>query len=194
MKSEVIALDIGGVCIAVRPERCFGLLGYRAVEEIPLEILGAVERYERGFIDEETFLRTFRDNTESALTDEFIISAWNAILGDEITGMAGIVTDLKDAGHKIVLFSDTSEMHIREFRRRYDIAKLLPEAIYSFVVGAKKPEPAMFAAFEADHGKPALYIDDRQICLDGGTDAGWENWRFTSPEALRQELVRRKLL
>ncbi len=186
--SKLIALDIGGVCIKVRPERCFGLLGYRSVEEIPLEILSAVEKYERGFIDEKTFIAAFRENTESALPDEFIISAWNAIMGDEIEGTAELVKDLQKAGHKIVLFSDTSPLHIQLFRERYAIAKLLPEAIYSFVAGAKKPEPAMFAAFEADHGKPDLYVDDRRICIDGGIAAGWESYRFTTPEDLRRKL------
>ncbi len=175
MENKVIALDIGGVCISLRPERCFGLLGYRSAEEIPPEIFTAVDRYERGMIDEKAFIQAFRDNTEPALSDEFIINAWNSILGDEIPGMYEKVLKWQQDGCKVVFFSDTSPMHMREFRRKSRIASLVPEAIFSFVTGAKKPEPAMFAAFEADHGKPDLYVDDRQICRDGALAFGWKN-------------------
>ena len=189
-----IALDIGGVCLEIRPERCFGLLGYRSIGEVPPALLAGVERYERGRIGEAEFLALFRDATGSDLSDDFIRSAWNAILAAEMPGMAELVRELQAAGTDIVLFSDTSPLHMTEFRRRFEIARLLPDGVYSFVVGARKPDPAMFAALEADYGKPSLYVDDRELCLSGAKAFGWPVCRFESVKQLRSVLQERDLL
>ncbi len=194
-QTQVIALDIGGVCLQVRPERCFGLLGFRSIQEVPLELLAAVDRYERGHWDESRFLSAFRQATGSQLGDDFVRSAWNAILAAEMPDMAELIAELKERGHKVVFLSDTSPMHMAEFRRKFPaIATQVPEGIYSFVVGAKKPEPAMYAAFEADHGVPALYIDDRAVCIAGGEAAGWNTHTFESVEMLRRDLAGHGLL
>lgn len=184
-ENKVLALDIGGVCLNIRPERCFGLLGYRAIEEVPAELLQAIDRFERGRLSENEFLALFRRVTGSNLSDEFIRGAWNAILHSPMEGMAERIRAWQRAGYRVVFFSDTSPMHMRDFRTRFaEIAGLVTDGIYSFIVGAKKPEPAMFIAFEADYGKPALYIDDREVCLEGGKAAGWRVHRFESVAGL----------
>ena len=108
--------------------------------------------------------------------------------------MAELVRELQAAGTDIVLFSDTSPLHMTEFRRRFEIARLLPDGVYSFVVGARKPDPAMFAALEADYGKPSLYVDDRELCLSGAKAFGWPVCRFESVKQLRSVLQERDLL
>lgn len=184
-QNKVIALDIGGVCLQIRPERCFGLLGYRAIEEVPPELLQSIDRFERGHLTEDEFLARFRQVTNSDLSDDFVRNAWNAILHAPIEGMADQIRRWQSDGFRVVFFSDTSTMHMRDFRKRFpEIAGLVPDGIYSFIVGAKKPEPAMFIAFEADYGKPAIYFDDREVCLAGGRAAGWPVHRFESVAGL----------
>lgn len=188
MASKTIALDIGGVCVAVHPERCFGLLGYRSAQEIPVQVLAAIDRLEKGQMDAAQFLAVFRAHAHSALTDEYLVNAWNAMLGEPMPGMDELTREVQKYGHKIVLFSDTSPVHAEALRRKYPIFGHIPDAIMSFVVGAKNPEPAMYAAFEADHGRPDLYIDDRALCIEGGIAAGWTCRQFKGADALRAEL------
>ena len=185
MKYRLIALDIGGVCLRIRPELCFGRLGYRSIEAVPPELLAAVDRLECGRMDEAEFLAVFRRVAGSALSDEAIRAAWCAILAEAMPGMTALVRELTLAGTKLVFFSDTSALHMTCFRENFPIAEFVPDGIYSFVVGAKKPSPAMFAAFEADYGKPDLYVDDREVCLSGAPAFGWPTHRFESAERLR---------
>lgn len=184
----VIALDIGGVCVQLRPERCFGPLGFHSIEDVPVAVLGAVDRMETGLIDEQEFAAIFQKTVKSDFSGEELAAFWCATLGDPMPGMAALVRDMKKAGFKPVFFSDTSILHMRYFRENFPIAEFVPDGIYSFVTGAKKPSPAMFAAFEADYGKPVLYIDDRELCLSGAEAFQWPTHQFTTTDNLREVL------
>lgn len=186
MERKVIALDIGGVCLQLQPEQCFGALGFTTLAEVPAALFTAVDRYERGACGEAEFLAAFRRETGSARPDAELTAIWNRILGPEMPGMDELVRELLEREVKIVFLSDTSPSHMAFFRARDPLAALVPDGVYSYEVGAKKPEPAMYAAFERAHGRPALYIDDREPCIDGGRAAGWPVHRFTGVEPLRQ--------
>ena len=188
LKPGVLALDIGGVCIRLHPERCFGRLGYRSITEVPQEFLAAVDRMETGNLTEHEFASIFRKVTGNALPESVLSELWCATLGEPMPGMAALVRDMKKAGFHPVFFSDTSILHIRYFRERFPIAEFVPDGIYSFVAGAKKPQPAMFAAFEADYGKPVLYVDDRAICLEGAKAFHWRTHQFKDADTLRELL------
>ena len=184
----VVALDIGGVCVQLRPERCFGPLGFHSIEDVPVAVLGAIDRMESGNIDEKEFVALFRRAVKSDLDEAALAELWCATLGDPMPGMAALVRDMKKAGFRPVFFSDTSALHIRYFREHFPIAEFVPDGIYSFIAGAKKPSPAMFAAFEADYGKPVLYVDDREFCLAGADTFAWPTHQFKSADVLREML------
>ena len=184
----VVALDIGGVCVELHPERCFGVLGFHSIEEVPIAVLGAVDQMEIGKIDELEFAEIFRKTVQSDRPTEELAALWCATLGEPMPGMAALVRDMKKAGFKPVFFSDTSSLHMRYFRERFPLAEFVPDGIYSFVTGAKKPSPAMFAAFEADYGKPVLYIDDRDVCLSGAELFQWQTHKFVNADTLREFL------
>ena len=61
--------------------------------------------------------------------------------------------------------------------------------MYSFVSGAQKPAPEMFAAFEEKFGIPDLYTDDRAELIDAALKRNWNAVRFTSAENLKQALL-----
>ncbi len=186
---KVIALDIGNVCLGIHPERCFGRLGFRSMEEVPRELLYlASEEFERGAFPEEEFLRKARASTSSGFSDAELRDAFLAILGEPIPGMTEWVSGLDARGFRPVFFSDTSETHLKEVRRKFPASVCVPEGIYSFEVHAKKPEPAMFAAFEAKHGVPAFYFDDRAELIEAAQKHGWNAYRFTSAKQLDQIL------
>lgn len=183
MSKKVIALDIGNVCLGIHPERCFGMLGFRSMEEVPRELLFlAGERFERGEISEAEFLAGVRKVTGTALSDAELLRSFLAIIGEPVPGMTRLVEGLPARGYRPVFFSDTSETHFREVRRKFPAAVCVPDAVCSFEVHAKKPEIEMFAAFEADYGVPAFYFDDRAELIEEAGKHGWNAHRFVSAE------------
>ena len=99
-----------------------------------------------------------------------------------------LVFSLPARGIQPVFFSDTSALHLAEVRRKFPAAAVVPEGIYSFEVGARKPARAMFEAFESRFGRPVLYVDDRPELIEGAAKFGWNALRFTGAEALERAL------
>lgn len=183
-KMRYLALDIGNVCVKIRPERFFRKLGISGPEALPREVLFmATETWERGGISEAEFLRRFRELTALRLSETELREAYCSIIGEPVDGMAEQVVRWIDSGVQPVFFSDTSSVHLAEVRRKFPAARLIPEGIYSFEVGAKKPEPAMFAAFEARFGIPVAYYDDRSELI-AAAPANWNAQQFASAAAL----------
>ena len=189
MRKRVIALDIGNVCLEIHPERCFGALGFRSVAEIPPEVLFlASERFERGEVTPAEFLAGFRKLTGTTFSDEELDRAFRSIIGPAVPGMAELVAGLGARGFQPVFFSDTSVTHLDEVRRKFPAEAAVPEGIYSCEVHAKKPEEAMFRAFEARFGIPEFYFDDRAELVEGARIHGWNAHRFVSAEEMARIL------
>lgn len=189
METKVIALDIGNVCLEIHPERCFGALGFRSAAEIPPEALFlASERFERGEVTPAEFLREFRRLTATKLSDLELEQAFRSIIGPVVPGMAELVAGLEARGYRPVFFSDTSVTHLDEVRRKFPSAFAVPEGVYSYEVHAKKPEKAMFEAFESRYGVPAFYFDDRRELIEGALRHGWNAHRFVSAEEMSRLL------
>lgn len=183
MRKRVIALDIGNVCLGIHPERCFGALGFRSFADIPPEVLFlAGERFERGELSPAGFLEGFRKMTGASFSDGELERAFRSIIGEPVPGMAELVAGLGARGFRPVFFSDTSVTHLDEVRRKFPAASEVPDGIYSCEVHAKKPEPAMFEAFEAEFGVPEFYFDDRAELIEGALRHGWNAHRFVSAE------------
>lgn len=189
MPKRVIALDIGNVCLEIHPERCFGALGFRSVSDIPPEALFlAGERFERGEVTPSEFLAGFRKLTGTVLSDEELERAFRSIIGPVVPGMAELVAGLAARGFRPVFFSDTSVTHLDEVRRKFPAEAAVPDGVYSCEVHAKKPEKAMFEAFEARFGVPEFYFDDRAELIEGALRHGWNAHRFVSAEEMSRIL------
>ena len=142
--------------------------------------------FETGEIDEATWLRNFRAFTADHLADDDIVRGWNMVIGPPMDGMADLLRELKSLGFLLVFFSDTSSVHAARIRREQSLVTLVDGAVFSFEVGAKKPAPAMYEAFERRYGKPVLYLDDKLENIEGGRRHGWRSHRFSCVEDLRR--------
>ena len=178
---KYLALDIGNVCIAIRPERLFAALVVSGPEALPAELFGMVDLLERGRLSEEAFSARFRELTGDGRSGDELRAAFVSIIGEPIPGMAEKLERLIDAGVQPVFFSDTSALHLAEVRRKFPAARRIPDGVYSFEVGAKKPEPAMFRAFEERFGTPAAYWDDRPELI-AAAPPEWNARLFRSAE------------
>lgn len=189
MEKKILALDIGQVCVAIHPERCFARLGFRSAAEVPPELLRiSCDEYECGRLSETGFLAATRRLTRTTLSDAELAAALASIIGEPLPGMNELVASLPARGVQPVFFSDTSARHLAEVRRKFPAAAAVPEGVYSFEAGARKPALAMFEAFESRFGRPVLYVDDRPELIAGAAQFGWNALRFTGAEALERAL------
>ncbi len=184
--TKTVALDIGGVCIQLHHDRCFDYFGHSIDEPIPEPVMIAFDQFERGLINEAEWLKIFKTHVGTNLSDADIRYGWNLIIGQDIAGIAKWIKEMIADGYRFVYFSDTSQLHLLEVCRNFSAAHLIHGGIFSFDVRAKKPEVAMYEAFEAQYGKPDLYLDDRPDNIAGGTAFGWNSQLFTSVEALKK--------
>lgn len=180
---KAIAVDIGNVSVAIDTSAFPRALG---LAELTAEMRDVCRQVEWGLISEEVFFRKasalFPQRTEAWLRDAF-----DSILLEPIPGMEDALEQLTANGWQVVFFSDISPMHLEGFRRRFRNADKYA-GIYSFDVGAWKPSPKMFAAFEEKYALPELYIDDRENLVAAALEHGWNARRFTGVEELEDYL------
>ncbi|MDD4097899.1 MAG: hypothetical protein PHC30_03940 [Lentisphaeria bacterium] len=177
---KVVALDIGNVCLQITPQRAFDYFGLGDFWQPETELWQAAEALECGRIGEEDFLDSFRSLLGQRFSTAEIHRGWNLVLGEEIDGMADFVRTMLADGYQFVFFSDTSAMHMQEVRRKLSFFDLIPDGIFSFEVGARKPHQDMYRDFERKHGLPAFYFDDRQVNIEAARQRGWPGFQFTS--------------
>jgi len=184
---KTVALDIGGVCLNLHHDKCMEYFGCNSTESTEA-LMNVTEKFERGFINENEWLISFRNIIDHDFSDEEICSGWNIIIGNDIPGIAEWIREMIADGYRFIYFSDTSSLHLFEIYRKFSVAHLINGGIFSFEVKAKKPESAMYEAFEEKYGKPVLYLDDRIENIAGGKDYGWNSHLFTGIENLRKTL------
>jgi len=191
---KVIALDIGGVCINLHHEEALNTLGITNIADMPVEFHAATDMLETGIITSVEWSNVIRYLTENKFSEHELRTAWTMIIGKTIEGMPELALELVDAGYKLVFFSDTSEIHMNEVYRNLSFSNLVTGNIFSYEVGSKKPDEAMYRAFENKYGKPAFFVDDCSANIEGGQRYGWDSHLFSSPDNMREALVKANIL
>ncbi len=184
---QFIALDIGNVCVRVEPEQAFARLGMPDSQSVLDAAKRLVFELETGKIGEKEWIDGVSRLACGRFSEEELVSAYNSIIGDEIPGFFNLLDDLIKCGFKAVFFSDTSRIHITHFFKMHRFPALAHSAVFSFDVGARKPDTRMFESFETEFGVPALYIDDRDENVQAGRKRGWPSIIFSSVEELEKD-------
>ena len=177
---KILALDIGNVCVKIDFANFARAL---SVKEISQNLIALQRELECGRISDEAFL--------SAVANAYHCSyqeaqrAFNSILLAPLPGMVELIASLHEYDYSARFFSDISPTHLARTREIFPTAAFVPDGMFSFVSGAQKPDAAMFAAFEARFGIPALYVDDRLELITAARARNWNAHQFTSAAELR---------
>ena len=191
---KIIALDIGGVCLDLHFDEALKNLGIMNPADMPIEFSAVTNMLEKGIITSKEWANVFHYLTNNRFSDNELRSAWAMMIGEAVKGMPELAEELVAANCKLVFFSDTSEIHMQEVYRNLPFAKLVTGSIFSYEVGCKKPDEAMYKAFENKYGKPAFYADDHPNNIEGGQLQGWNSHLFSSPENMRKALLKSEIL
>ena len=189
--TNIIALDIGEVCVKLCPAKILAYFGWQSMSDISKEAMRSFNEFERGFLSVEEFCDKMREELSKNLSNDEIIDGWNSLLGEDYPGMNEVVEELVGLGYRFVFMSNISEPHALFVRRNLQFSHLVNGEIFSFEVGAQKPDGAIYEAFEQKYGKPCFYLDDKEENIVAGKDFGWEGHVFTGADAFRRDFMLR---
>jgi len=169
-----IIFDLGGVLINIDhklTEQAFIDSGITNFGELysQLQQSDLFDKFEMGQMTREEFIRTMQQIGATPLTEEQIVTAWNAMLLDFPVRRLQILQQLR-LYYDLVLLSNTNEIHEESFNailmRSHGIPNIgvfFDKVYFSHRVGLRKPMAAIFQRVLDDTGfKPeqTLFIDD----------------------------------
>src|SRR6266850_661286 len=125
-----------------------------------------------------------------SLTFEQFKQVWNsALVPEPIQPEPFLETLSKD--YRLALLSNTDPIHMSDAEARFSFFRYFPIRIYSFRVGASKPNPLIYReALRACkvRAEEAIYIDDVPAYADAAQRLGMTGLVFQSPGQLQSNL------
>ena len=183
-----LIFDFGNVLIEIDPARsieAFQTLGAQADLHLDANFF---HDFETGAITATEFRRALRSQLRWASADSSIDRAWNALLLEIPPKTLSVLRSLRAEGYRLALLSNTNPIHIDEVRRRLgpfgygEFARCFERIFYSYEMGLRKPDPAIYAAVDRELGiaNPAevLFIDDNAANIASAAAYGWRTLHF----------------
>jgi HAD superfamily hydrolase (TIGR01509 family) len=172
-QTKAIIFDLGGVLLDIDfklSEKAFAELGVTNFSDFfnQFHSNDLFKRLETG-MEDDLFYDDLRTATGLPLRNEQIRDAWNALLLNFRPESVAVLPVLKDK-YELYLLSNTNEIHLQEFQRRYAVWRpgqifddLFDAAYYSHRIGHRKPNASAFEYVLQMHGLNAaetIFIDD----------------------------------
>jgi len=191
---KAVIFDFGGVILNIdykRTEEAFMRLGIENFVSLYSQAMqiSLFDRLEKGLTDAAAFCDAIRQMSGSAIPDQDLTNAWNALLGDMPPGRIALLKKLKTR-YRTFLLSNTNAIHyevyLEELRNIHgfnDFNELFERAYFSFQMGMKKPDAKIFQRVIAENTlDPAttLFIDDSIQHIRGAAACGLQT-RFLAP-------------
>ncbi len=182
---EAIIFDLGGVILDIdisKTNEAFRRLGFERIDDyFGLGHAGYFFKdYEAGKISDEEFIQRVRDILGEGSSEEKVIAAWNALLGEFPEERVEYLEGLKDR-YRLFLFSNTNGIHLKyfkeDFRNRFgkDLDELFEKAYYSHLAGFRKPDAEGFLHILEENGLRAettVFVDDALVNVKAARAVG----------------------
>ena len=156
----------------------------------------AIIDYECGRLTREEFYEQARKVTGFRGTmEEF--GEFFADIFTAIPPMIELHAGLRRRGIPTYIFSNTNDLAVEHIRRNFPFFRNFDGYIYSYEVGAMKPEAKIYEVLEklaGRRGADIVYLDDRPENVAAGAARGWRTILHETPEKTRAALEHSKLL
>jgi len=156
----------------------------------------AIIDYESGRLTREEFYEQARQ----AIGFRGTIEEFGGFFADiftEIPPMIELHAGLHRRGVPTCIFSNTNDLAVEHIRRNFPFFKNFDGYIFSYEVGAMKPDAKIYEALEKlvrRRGADIVYLDDRPENVAAGAARGWRTILHETPEKTRTALENFKLL
>lgn len=148
-------------------------------------------KLERGEVSEDQFCQDVGTAVGRSIDADLLRHAAADIfwLNDSIIPL---LQQLRNAGLRLVLLSNTSVTHLRYIETHFNVLDYMHDRITSWEVGALKPEPAIFEAALSIAGcqpHECFYTDDIQAYTDRAASMGIHTHTYKTTPALKEAML-----
>ena len=157
-----IIFDFGDIFINLEKEaqiEAFKKLGLSGPNE---DLIEKNDLFEKGQLTELQFLESFHNYIPNASIEE-IRTAWNTIIGEFPLYRLEFL-QLLSHKYKLILLTNTDEIHISRFEHNVGISffsdfyQCFEKVYYSYEMGMRKPDPAIFSYILNKHDLSQTHI------------------------------------
>jgi HAD superfamily hydrolase (TIGR01509 family) len=194
-KFRAIIFDIGGVLIRVDISRAMNGLA-SGLSMTPQEVWSAIQKdprwldWQEGRISPRDWHLHLTKRLGAPLTFEQFSEVWNRALDPEPILSESFLEKLSK-NYRLALLSNTDPIHMSHEEARFPFFRYFPVRIYSYRVGASKPNPIIYGeALKAckARAEEAVYIDDVAAYSEAAQRLGMTGIVFQTPEQLQFDL------
>lgn len=192
---RAIIFDIGRVLIRVDLSRAMAGLS-RSIPLSPEELWKALQNdphwmgWQEGRISPRDWHLHITKRLGGTLSFEEFSEAWNRALDPEPMQSEEFLDGLAKK-YRLAVLSNTDPIHMQYEEARYPFFRHFPVRVYSYRVGASKPNPLIYR--EALKGckvaaPEAVFIDDIAAYVEAARQLGMQGVVYQSPEQLATDL------
>ena len=194
-KFRAIIFDIGRVLIRVDISRIKDGLA-AGLPLTPEEVWSAIEKdprwldWQEGRISPRDWHLHLTKRLGVSLPFEQFSEVWNRALDPNPIHSESFLENLS-RNYRLALLSNTDPIHMTNEEARFPFFRFFPNRIYSYRVGASKPDSVIYRrALQACkvRAEEAVYIDDIAAYADAAQRLGMTGIVFQSPEQLQSDL------
>jgi len=195
VRFRAIIFDIGRVLIRVNIHRAMAGLS-SDITLTPQEVWSAIEKdprwpdWQEGRMSPQDWHLHLTKRLGNSLTFEQFKQVWNSALDPEPIQPESFL-EVLSKNYRLALLSNTDPIHMSHGEAHFPFFRLFPIRIYSYRVGASKPNPLIYQ--DALHAcrvraEEAIYIDDVPAYAEAARRLGMTGLVFQSPEQLQINL------
>jgi glucose-1-phosphatase len=196
---RTIFFDLGNVLIFFDHQKMCRQVAHVSGTDLKLvekamRVLG--DPYEHGHINSQDIYNEICHLAQKTLDFDAVMRAISDIFEPNEPVLA-IAKTLKERGHRLFLLSNTCEAHFAFASSQFPLLKDLDGHVLSYLVGARKPEKAIYEKALAIAGckrEDCFYTDDISPYVDSARSLGIDAEHYTTPQALTQHLQARGIL
>jgi HAD superfamily hydrolase (TIGR01509 family) len=198
MDNRFLLLDFGNVLFEIDFTKTVSALQLLCKQDVEIDFsahsqLEIFNQFEIGAFTPKEFIDTFRQMySNDSISDEQIISAWNALLLAPFADTEDVIVRLKKKGYTLALVSNTNAIHVDYFYpKAHSFLKHFDYFFYSHQILRRKPNRDYFEyvlkTMNLDP-KNALYIDDAEQHLVTAKSMGITSYLKKSETTLSELL------
>jgi len=194
-KYRAIIFDIGRVLIRVNISRAMDGLA-SGLSLTPQEVWSAIQNdphwpdWQEGRISPRDWYLHLTKRLGASLSFDQFSEVWNRALDPHPIHSESFLENLS-RNYRLALLSNTDPIHMSHEEVRFPFFRFFPIRIYSYRVGASKPDPVIYRqalqACKVRAGE-AVYVDDVAAYAEAARRLGMAAIVFQSPEQLQSDL------
>lgn len=196
-----IIFDLGGVIINLSYQATIDKFSHICGKDMAKAYsqkaqVSVFDDLEVGKIDELAFYDGLRNYFDIQASNEALAEAWNAMLLDIPKGRIKLLQELKNAGKRLFLLSNTNAIHkpifekiLQEATGMPNLEPLFEKTYYSHIVGDRKPHKSIFEHVLADSQldpSETLFIEDSIQHIEGARKVGIHAFHLLPPQDVRE--------